>query len=81
MLRQKLQSQRRYWIDFSKWETFVNDELSRTFLSMEIITGGLIEIRKQIQIVNEVYKLHNLPEFYKVGCINYFFPPFPSLFN
>ncbi|XP_038875354.1 U6 snRNA phosphodiesterase isoform X1 [Benincasa hispida] len=65
MLRQKLQSQRRYWIDFSKWETFVNDDLSRTFLSMEIITGGLMEIRKQIQIVNEVYKLHNLPEFYK----------------
>ncbi|CAK9309622.1 unnamed protein product [Citrullus colocynthis] len=65
MLRQKLQSQRRYWIDFSKWETFINDDLSRTFLSMEIIAGGLMEIRKQIQIVNEVYKLHNLPEFYK----------------
>ncbi|KGN50332.1 U6 snRNA phosphodiesterase [Cucumis sativus] len=65
MLRQKLQSPRRYWIDFSKWETFVNDDLSRTFLSMEIITGGLMEIRKQIQVVNEVYKLHNLPEFYK----------------
>ncbi|XP_023549871.1 U6 snRNA phosphodiesterase [Cucurbita pepo subsp. pepo] len=67
MLRQKLQSQRRYWIDFSKWETFVNDDLSRTFLSMEIIAGGLMEIRKHIQVVNEVYKLHNLPEFYKEG--------------
>lgn len=35
-----------YWIDFSKWETFVNDDLSRTFLSMEIIAGGLMEVRQ-----------------------------------
>ncbi|KAK1566996.1 hypothetical protein Q3G72_007090 [Acer saccharum] len=65
MLRQKLQSQRRYWIDFSRWEVFVNDDCTRTFLSIEVITGGLLEITKQIQVVNEVYKLHNLPEFYK----------------
>lgn len=65
MLRQKLQLQKRYWIDFSKWEVFVNDDGTRTFLSMEVITGGLPEIRKQIQAVNEVYRLHNLPEFYK----------------
>ncbi|KAB1204116.1 U6 snRNA phosphodiesterase [Morella rubra] len=65
MLRQKLQSQKRYWIDFSKWQVFLNDDHTRTFLSMEILTGGLAEIRKQIHTVNEVYKLHNLPEFYK----------------
>lgn len=65
MLRQRLQSQRRYWIDFSKWEVFVNDDRTRTFLSLEVITGGLLEITKQIQVVNEVYRLHNLPEFYK----------------
>ncbi|XP_050254337.1 uncharacterized protein LOC126700298 [Quercus robur] len=65
MLRQKLQFQRRYLIDFSKWEVFVNDDHTRTFLSMEVITGGLAEITKQIQVVNEVYRLHNLPEFYK----------------
>ncbi|KDO44824.1 hypothetical protein CISIN_1g040757mg [Citrus sinensis] len=65
MLRQRLQSQRRYWIDFSKWEAFVNDDRTRTFLSLEVITGGLLEITKQIQVVNEVYRLHNLPEFYK----------------
>ncbi|KAH7578459.1 hypothetical protein JRO89_XS01G0384300 [Xanthoceras sorbifolium] len=65
MLRQKLQSQRRYWIDFSRWEVFVNDDCTRTFLSIEVITGGLLEITKQIQVVNDVYKLHNLPEFYK----------------
>ncbi|GAV73388.1 HVSL domain-containing protein [Cephalotus follicularis] len=65
MLRQKLQFQKRYWIDFSKWEVFVNDDDTRTFLSIEIITGGLVEITRQIQVVNEVYKLHNLPEFYK----------------
>lgn len=65
MLRQKLQFQKRYFIDFSKWEVFVNDDHTRTFLSMEVITGGLAEITRQIQAVNEVYKLHNLPEFYK----------------
>ncbi|OMO52268.1 hypothetical protein COLO4_37310 [Corchorus olitorius] len=65
MLRQKLQFQKRYWIDFNKWEVFVNDDQTRTFLSLEVITGGLSEITKQIQAVNEVYKLHNLPEFYK----------------
>ncbi|KAL8552448.1 hypothetical protein ACS0TY_001223 [Phlomoides rotata] len=26
VLRQKLQSHRRYWIDFNKWEVFVNDD-------------------------------------------------------
>ncbi|KAL6123414.1 hypothetical protein ACLB2K_075936 [Fragaria x ananassa] len=65
MLKQKLQTQRRYWIDFSKWEVFVNDDHTRTFVSVEVITAGLAEITKQIQAVNEVYKLHNLPEFYK----------------
>lgn len=65
MLRQKLQFQKRYWIDFNKWEVFVNDDQTRTFLSLEVVTGGLAEITKQIQAVNEVYKLHNLPEFYK----------------
>lgn len=115
----------RYWIDFSKWEVFVNDDHTRTFLSLEVITGGLLEvcfihllcilpfllslytmdvckpwmlaitsigriigssfmlsndfkcwlcltsfqITKQIQVVNEVYRLHNLPEFYKVPLL------------
>ncbi|XP_068655495.1 uncharacterized protein [Aristolochia californica] len=65
MLRQKLQSKKRYWIDFSKWEVFVNDDQTRTFLSMEVIAGGLAEIRRQIGIVDDIYRLHNLPEFYK----------------
>ncbi|KAE9465065.1 hypothetical protein C3L33_03027, partial [Rhododendron williamsianum] len=53
-----------YLIDFSEWEVFVNDDCTRSFLS--------VEIKKQIQAVNEVYKLHNLPEFYKldVKCMN-----------
>ncbi|KAL0321706.1 UNVERIFIED_CONTAM: hypothetical protein Scaly_2467000 [Sesamum calycinum] len=62
MLRQRLQSHRRYSIDFNKWEVFVNDDHTRTFLSMEVTAGGLAE---QIDAVNEVYRLHNLPEFYK----------------
>ncbi|PHT69443.1 hypothetical protein T459_28930 [Capsicum annuum] len=65
MLRQKLQFQRSYLIDFNKWEIFVNDDSTRTFMSLEVVAGGLAQIRKQIQAVNEVYKLHNLPEFYK----------------
>lgn len=65
MLRQRLHLQKRYWIDFSKWEVFLNDDQTRTFLSIEVITGGLPEIKKQIQAVDEVYRLHNLPEFYK----------------
>ncbi|XXG78012.1 hypothetical protein AAC387_Pa08g2044 [Persea americana] len=65
MLRQKLQSHKRYWIDFSKWEVFVNDERTRSFLSIEVIAGGLSEMARQIQAVNDVYKRHNLPEFYK----------------
>lgn len=65
MLRQRLQFQRRYLIDFNKWEIFVNDDSTRTFISLEVVEGGLAQIRKQIQAVDEVYKLHNLPEFYK----------------
>ncbi|KAL6580656.1 hypothetical protein OROMI_008680 [Orobanche minor] len=38
MLRQRLQSRRRYWIDFNKWEVFVNDDGTRTFLSIEVTT-------------------------------------------
>lgn len=28
------------------------------------------QIRKQIQFVNEVYRLHNLPEFYRVSRLS-----------
>ncbi|PHT86363.1 hypothetical protein T459_08469 [Capsicum annuum] len=55
----------RYLIDFNKWEIFVNDDSTRSFMSLEVVAGGLAQIRMQIQAVNEVYKLHNLPEFYK----------------
>ncbi|KAK7339359.1 hypothetical protein VNO77_20020 [Canavalia gladiata] len=65
MLRQKLQTQHHYWIDFNKWEVFVNDDQTRTFLSLEVLQGGLVEITKQIEAVNTIYRLHNLPEFYK----------------
>ncbi|KAF3786745.1 U6 snRNA phosphodiesterase [Nymphaea thermarum] len=65
MLQQKLQAQKRYWIEFNTWEVFVNDDRTRTFLSMEVSTRGLKEITRQIQVVNDVYRLHNLPEFYE----------------
>ncbi|KAI4384701.1 hypothetical protein MLD38_002820 [Melastoma candidum] len=65
ILRQKLHPPKRYWIEFSEWQVFVNDERTRSFLSLEVTTRGLGEIRKQIEGVNEVYRLHNLPEFYK----------------
>ncbi|XP_039121404.1 U6 snRNA phosphodiesterase isoform X1 [Dioscorea cayenensis subsp. rotundata] len=65
MLRQKFVSQRRYFIELSKWDVFVNDEQTRSFLSLEVLGRGLSEIRKQINLVDYVYKLHGLPEFYK----------------
>ncbi|XP_020586174.1 U6 snRNA phosphodiesterase [Phalaenopsis equestris] len=65
MLRQRLQFQRGYWMEFNKWEVFVNDELTRSFLSLEVTGGGLLEITRQICIVDEIYRLHGLPEFYK----------------
>lgn len=34
----------RYWIDFSKWEVFVNDDRTRSFLSIEVVAGGLVEV-------------------------------------
>ncbi|XP_051193551.1 uncharacterized protein [Lolium perenne] len=65
MLRQKFQSQQRYWMDFNKWEHFVNDDSTRSFLSLEVTRTGLPEISRQIHMVDEVYRLHGLPEFYK----------------
>ncbi|XVF54855.1 hypothetical protein PTKIN_Ptkin05aG0214400 [Pterospermum kingtungense] len=44
MLRQKLQFQKRYWIDFNKWEVFFNDDQTRSFLSLEVVTVGLAEV-------------------------------------
>ncbi|XP_060181513.1 uncharacterized protein LOC132611118 isoform X3 [Lycium barbarum] len=43
MLRHKLQFQRRYLIDFNKWEIFVNDDSTRTFMSLEVVAGGLAQ--------------------------------------
>jgi len=65
MLRHKLHSQKRYWIEFGKWDVFINDDQTRSFLAMEVRSGGLSEISKQIRLVNEVFILHNLPEYYK----------------
>ncbi|KAL4204407.1 hypothetical protein AMTRI_Chr01g109680 [Amborella trichopoda] len=43
MLRQKFQAQRRFMIDFGRWEVFTNDDRTRTFLSMEVSSNGLNE--------------------------------------
>ncbi|KAL6911704.1 hypothetical protein ACP4OV_000509 [Aristida adscensionis] len=66
MLRQKFQSQKSYWMEFNKWEHFVNDDCTRSFLSLEVTRTGLLEISRQILMVDEVYRLHGLPEFYKI---------------
>ncbi|ONK73449.1 uncharacterized protein A4U43_C04F31610, partial [Asparagus officinalis] len=65
MLQQKFQSQRRYQIDFNKWDVFVNDDQTRSFISLEVTGEGLAEISRQIRVVDEIYRLHGLPEFYK----------------
>lgn len=60
-----IRTKSRYWMDFNKWEHFVNDDSTRSFLSIEVTRTGLPEISKQIHMVDEVYRLHGLPEFYK----------------
>lgn len=64
MLRQKFQPQQQYWMEFNKWEHFVNDDCTRSFVSLEVTRTGLPEITRQILMVDEVYRLHGLPEFY-----------------
>ena len=34
----------RYWIEFNKWAVFVNDDLTRSFISLEVTGGGLSEV-------------------------------------
>jgi Uncharacterised conserved protein len=34
----------RYWMEFDKWEVFVNDDSTRSFLSLEITGTGLQEV-------------------------------------
>uniref|UniRef100_A0A7N0UAR3 U6 snRNA phosphodiesterase 1 n=1 Tax=Kalanchoe fedtschenkoi TaxID=63787 RepID=A0A7N0UAR3_KALFE len=45
MLRQRLQFQRRYKIDFTNFEIFVNDDHTRTFVSLEVTAAGLSEVQ------------------------------------
>ncbi|KAF3663634.1 putative myb-related protein-like [Capsicum annuum] len=33
----------RYLIDFNKWEIFVNDDSTRSFMSLEVVAGGLAQ--------------------------------------
>ena len=33
-----------YWMDFNKWEHFVNDDSTRSFLSLEVTRTGLPEV-------------------------------------
>ncbi|PWZ24619.1 U6 snRNA phosphodiesterase [Zea mays] len=56
--------EQRYWMEFNKWEHFVNDDCTRSFVSLEVTRTGLPEITRQILMVDEVYRLHGLPEFY-----------------
>jgi len=65
MLRRKFESQKRFWVEFGSWEVFINDDRTRSFLSLEIVAAGTPEIQKQVSFVDDVYKLHNLPTFYK----------------
>ncbi|KAL7590099.1 hypothetical protein Lser_V15G36027 [Lactuca serriola] len=53
-------------IKFANFILHVLANISSMFTMMiENTTQGVAEVTKQIQAVNEVYKLHNLPEFYK----------------
>lgn len=65
MLQHKFECQKGFWLELDQWEVFVNDEQTRSFLSLEVVGQGLSKICRQINIVNEVFKLHNLPEYYE----------------
>eukprot|EP00250_Pteridium_aquilinum_P001528 c11723_g1_i1 orf=248-1189(+) len=65
MLQHKFECQKGFWLDLDQWEVFVNDEQTRSFLSLEVLGKGLSEICRQIRIVDEVFKLHNLPMYYE----------------
>jgi hypothetical protein len=34
----------RYWMEFNKWEHFVNDDCTRSFLSLKVTRTGLPEV-------------------------------------
>lgn len=36
--------EQRYWMEFDKWEHFVNDDCTRSFLSLEVTKTGLAEV-------------------------------------
>lgn len=45
MLRRKFEGQERFSVDFGSWEVFVNDDRTRSFLSLEIVATGYAEVR------------------------------------
>lgn len=65
VLQNKFDSQKGFWLELNQWETFVNDEQTRSFLSLEVVSKGLSEICRQIQVVDDVFRLHNLSVYYK----------------
>ncbi|KAH7286994.1 hypothetical protein KP509_32G032100 [Ceratopteris richardii] len=65
MLQNKFERQKGFWFELNRWELFINDEKTRSFLSLEVVGKGLVEICRQIQLVDEVFQLHNLPVYYK----------------
>lgn len=36
--------EQRYWMEFNKWEHFVNDDCTRSFVSLEVTRTGLPEV-------------------------------------
>jgi hypothetical protein len=45
MLRRKFEGPKRFWMDFGSWEVFVNDDRTRSFLSLEVVAAGYSEVR------------------------------------
>eukprot|EP00850_Spirogloea_muscicola_P002779 SM000011S18957 [mRNA] locus=s11:34806:37816:- [translate_table: standard] len=65
MLRDKLRRQQRYSLAFGRWEPFINDEQTTSFLAFEATGEGVQQIRRQVAAVDHCYKLHGLPGFYE----------------
>lgn len=44
LLRRKFEGQKRFLVEFGTWEVFVNDDRTRSFLSLEVVATGYAEV-------------------------------------
>lgn len=65
LLRHKLRYRQGFEIEFGVWQPFTNDDRSRSFLALEVVTTGLKELSNLITTVDQAFSVHGLPTFYQ----------------